>query len=263
MATSQDLLEIQFIKVGNWSLNDNNELGYSIDNSSSLIINFPNILYAFVHEMEVGDKLMYLGKTTKSLKQRFSGYLKPGSGQQTNIRVNDRIIDLLNKGNKISIYVFKDIECLQWSGYNLNLPAALEDSLVNKFSPEWNIHGKNKILSSTAELENSNIANVEIDSSSNYEFIFEIILGETYFNKGFVNPGIKADEYFGEHDQIVTLHLKNGEILKSKIDRNANANKTTRLFFKSDLVNYYKKHYELGQKISFGIISKNQLVILS
>lgn len=79
MATSQDLFEIQFKKVGNWSLNDNNELSYAIEYSSSLIINFPNILNAFVHEMEVGYKLMYLGKTTKSLKQRFSGYLKPGS----------------------------------------------------------------------------------------------------------------------------------------------------------------------------------------
>jgi hypothetical protein len=263
MATSQDLLEIQFNKVGNWSLNDYNELSYSIDNSSSLIINFPNILYAFVLEMGEGDKLMYLGKTTKSLKQRFTGYLKPGSGQQTNIRVNERILDLLNNGNKISIYVFKDIECLQWSGYNLNLPAALEDSLVNKFSPEWTIHGKNKILSSTAELENSNISNIDIESNLGYEYIFEIILGDTYYNKGFVNPGIKADEYFGEHDQIVTLVLKDGEVLKSKIDRNANVNKSVRLSFKSDLVNFYKKHYELGQKISFGIISKNQLVILT
>ena len=263
MATSQDLLEIQFNKVGNWSLNDNSELSYSIDNSLSLIINFPNILYAFVLEMELGDKLMYLGKTTKSLKQRFTGYLKPGSGQQTNIRVNEKILELLNNGNKISIYVFKDIECLQWSGYNLNLPAALEDSLVNKFSPDWNIHGKNKFLSSTAELENSNITNVDIESTLTYEFIFDIILGETYYNKGFVNPGIKADEYLGEHDQIVTLVLKNGEVLKSKIDRNANANKSVRLSFKSDLVNFYKKYYELGQKISFGIISKNQLVILT
>ena len=175
MATSQDLLEIQFNKVGNWSLNDNSELSYSIDNSLSLIINFPNILYAFVLEMELGDKLMYLGKTTKSLKQRFTGYLKPGSGQQTNIRVNEKILELLNNGNKISIYVFKDIECLQWSGYNLNLPAALEDSLVNKFSPDWNIHGKNKFLSSTAELENSNITNVDIESTLTYEFIFDII----------------------------------------------------------------------------------------
>jgi hypothetical protein len=93
-------------------------------------------------------------------------------------------------------------------------------------------------------------------------FIFEIILGDYYYNKGIVNPGVKADEYFGEHGQIVSLILKNGKILNSKIDRNANANKTVRLSFKSDLVNFYKKHYELGQKISFGIISKNQLVIL-
>ncbi len=263
MATSQDLLEIQFNKVGHWSLNDNIELIYSIDNSSSLVINFPNILYAFVLELEVGDRLMYLGKTTKSLKQRFTGYLKPGSGQQTNIRVNGRILDSLNNGSKISIYVFKDIECLQWSGYNLNLPAALEDSLVNKFSPEWNVHGKNKILSSTAELENSNSNNVDIESGLGYEFIFEVLLGDTYYYKGFVNPGLKADEYFGEQDQIVTLVLKNGDVLKSKIDRKANANKSVRLCFKSDLVNFYKKHYELGQKISFGIISKNQLVILT
>ncbi len=263
MATSQDLLEIQFNKVGYWCLNGNNDLIYSIDNSLSLIINFPNILYAFVLEMEVGDKLMYLGKTTKSLKQRFTGYLKPGSGQQTNIRVNERIVDLLNKGSKISIYVFKDIECLQWSGYNLNLPAALEDSLVNKFSPDWNVHGKNKILSSTAELENSDTNNVDVESGLVYEFIFEVLLGETYYNKGFINPGLKADEYFGEQDQIVTLVLKNGDVLKSKIDRKANANKSVRLSFKSELVNFYKKHYELGQKISFGVIAKNQLVIIT
>jgi hypothetical protein len=86
----------------------------------------------------VNGDLTYIGKTTRTLRARMSGYRNPGPTQSTNIRNNERIRSALSQGKRVEIYAFRDTGLLKLGGFHLNLAAGLEDSLVRELSPPWN-----------------------------------------------------------------------------------------------------------------------------
>jgi hypothetical protein len=258
---SQALVEIQFQKIGEWKL-FNDELSIEYETNTSYILNLPNALYSFIISSNNDDLIGYIGKTSKSIKNRFQGYLNPGINQKTNIRVSNKIKETILLNKQVFIYVLIDIEPLQWGGFSINLPAGLEDSLVNNLKPIWNIAGvgNQRPVTSSEELEEeNNIAN----NDSNNEVItsFKINLGEAYYNQGFMNPGVKASEYLGNHNEEVTIILSGNKKLKSKIDRTANPNGSVRLYFGKDLSEWYKRKYKLGDSLIAGIKQNNIIII--
>src|SRR5439155_4804877 len=98
------------------------------------LANFPNALYAFT----VDGKLMYLGKTTRTIRSRMSGYRNPAPTQSTNIRNNQNIREALQQGRCVDIYIFRDPGLMKIGGFHLNLAAGLEDSLIRDLAPPWN-----------------------------------------------------------------------------------------------------------------------------
>ena len=127
------LTNIGFRKVGLWSLEDD-ELVLIIEAEEDSV----NILYSFV----VDGVPKYIGKTTQSLKKRMYGYRKPAATQSTNIRNNVNIIEALNNGAVIELFVLPDHGLLHFGEFHLNLAAGLEDSIVSSLNPEWNFVGK-------------------------------------------------------------------------------------------------------------------------
>lgn len=108
----------------------------------------PNSLYAFVCE----EKVLYIGKTTKTLSKRFAGYCDPGKGQATNKKCHQGIRKLIKQGKTVRILVLPQTIPLKWGDYPINLAAGLEEALVRAFKPEWN--GSNgKHLTETQTLE--------------------------------------------------------------------------------------------------------------
>lgn len=108
----------------------------------------PHSLYAFVS----GEKVLYIGKTTRTLNKRFTGYCDPGKGQATNKKCHLGIRKLIKQGKTIRILVLPQTIPLKWGDYPINLAAGLEDALVNAFKPEWNsLSGKH--LTETQTLE--------------------------------------------------------------------------------------------------------------
>lgn len=107
-------------------------------------------LYAFVS----GGKVLYIGKTTKTLSKRFTGYCNPGNGQATNKKCHEAIRKLIGQGKTVRILILPQTIPLQWGGYPINLAAGLEDALVNVFQPEWN-RSNNECLTETQSLEDS------------------------------------------------------------------------------------------------------------
>jgi hypothetical protein len=93
-----------------------------------------NVLYSFVS----GDEILYVGKTTRALRDRMYQYQRPGSSQRTNIRVNAAISDMLRTGASIEIHVLPDPGNMEYRGFHLNLAAGLEDSLISELDPKWN-----------------------------------------------------------------------------------------------------------------------------
>jgi hypothetical protein len=273
MADIQDLLQLQFEEIGKWILKQNDKIDFvfieSLNQSDSIFLQ-KNILYSFVSVDKDGNSFIkYLGKTTKGTLTRLAQY-RSGAGQATNSRVNVEIKELLNNNQTVKIFILQDLPALQWGGYNLNLPAGLEDSLIFSFKPEWNnTHGI--IRSTLAELEDQNsiqdtenIAKESLPSFKKSEIpygSFKWRLGETYFNYGFMNPGVKVDSCFGAAGENVNLIFPDNKIFKSVINRTANSNHTVRLHF-PDCVDYFKKNkYCVGQIIEIQIYPDNNLFV--
>ena len=125
------LMNIGFRVVGRWLLEEKGtKLSYILDSES----NSRNILYAFIS----GTEILYIGKTTQPLRKRMYGYQNPGATQNTNIKGNKFISDLLHTGSTVEIYVLPDNGLLHFGNFHINLAAGLEDSLITKLQPKWN-----------------------------------------------------------------------------------------------------------------------------
>jgi len=123
------LLDIGFKYAGKWIIN-NDTLEYKLENPSNKI----NVLYAFIEN----EKIMYIGKSNRTLNDRMYNYKISDQSQKTNYRNKSRIKDSLLNGNSVEIYVFIDDGLLSYGNYHINLAAGLEDSLINIIQPEWN-----------------------------------------------------------------------------------------------------------------------------
>ncbi|NVJ64746.1 MAG: GIY-YIG nuclease family protein [Flavobacteriaceae bacterium] len=129
------LIEVCFKKVGDWSL-----VGHSLRLTLASEENSQNVLYCLV----VDENPMYIGKTVQPLKKRMYGYLRPGPSQSTNIKNNAHLTNALLNGSKAELFVLPDNGLLHLGAFHLNLAAGLEDSIVRKLCPEWNLVGKGK-----------------------------------------------------------------------------------------------------------------------
>lgn len=256
--SAQLLIDINFEKIGLWKSSEN-KLTSIFEEISSIDLNVNNVLYAFTTEEESeNEEIKYIGKTTRTLNQRMYEYANPGKGQKTNIRVNKEILNTLSQGKSVSIYIFKDVLPLNWGGFNLNIAAGLEDSLVYSLSPAWNKHGKN-IITASEEIELEAL-------SINYEGIkkleSEIKLGATYYNKGFFNLRKGISQYINESLTDIELRLEDGPKLIARIDRTTNPDNSIRLYYGNDLVNWLKKNYALGDILkALVIIEENNVII--
>lgn len=246
------LIDIGFKKVGEWELK--NEI---------LICNlnkdYPDqdILYSFVYENDI----KYIGKSVKSISKRLYGYRKPNKSQTTNYRINELLIEKLNSGIQIEIYLFVDNVGLNFRGHKINLSAGLEDNLIAKFSPEWNSMGINRAKNKKAEIvEKEEIPFVRfIYNDNEFETKFVVALGKKYFNEGFFNVRVKHSNLFGEDLSKVKIQLGENPLnyCIGKINRTANKNQTPRIFAGKKYKNWIQENFERGELFHVEVIEKN------
>lgn len=128
----KNLVNIGFNHLGNW-IHQGKTISYTIKD-----INRKNFLYTFV----VDDEIKYIGKSTQTIAKRFSGYIKPGPSQTTNIKNNKNITNEIKQNKEVKIYIFTDNTPLKYGEFNISLSAGLEDDLIKQINPPWN--GKEK-----------------------------------------------------------------------------------------------------------------------
>lgn len=151
-----------------------NQLLYELTYASDV----NNVLYAFVSD----EELLYLGKTTQNLSNRFKGYIMPGISQTTNIRNNSELIKLLNLNKIIEIWLFEDRGLMSYGGFQVNLAAGLEDSLIRELKPKWN--GR-RLKQQEKQIINLNI---ELNESPMQQMPrYELTLHTTYYNWNCIN----------------------------------------------------------------------------
>jgi hypothetical protein len=128
--TVKFLIELGFEEVGEWLIEED-----SLQFSLTRHRNERNILYAFVAQGEV----KYIGKSNQTLSRRMSGYKQPGPTQNTNIRINASMKDLLDKNISVQILAFIEKEKILYREVPINLAAGLEDNLIARVRPPWNL----------------------------------------------------------------------------------------------------------------------------
>jgi hypothetical protein len=124
------ILDLGFIKVGKWTI-EGSELAFELLDSR----NQTNVLYAFVS----GRRVLYIGKSAQTVYRRMMGYRNPGPTQRTNIRNNASLVEILSEGSAVEIYVLSDDQSLDYGGFRIDLADGLENSLISRLRPEWNL----------------------------------------------------------------------------------------------------------------------------
>lgn len=132
------LKSLGFRRVGAWH-HERGGLDFAIE---AEVRTTRQSLYAFV----AGTQVLYIGKAKGPFAGRMSGYRRPGATQPTNTRINPLITEMARTKKAVSIYHFGSTEEVKFRGILLNVAAALEDTLIERISPKWNVHGRGKSL---------------------------------------------------------------------------------------------------------------------
>lgn len=125
--------ELGFIKVGQWTASGDSLICELVESS-----NQPNLIYLFANE----TKLFYLGMTKSALSTRMYGYMRPGKSQRTNMRIKQKLLELLSSGDNVDIYILFPEDEFVYGGVKLDSFAGLEGPLIRLLKPTWNILGK-------------------------------------------------------------------------------------------------------------------------
>lgn len=245
------LIEIGFKPVGTFKLNKEGELELLLEKHKTS----NNVIYTIL----INSDPKYVGKTTRTLYQRMMGYINPGPTQSTNIRINELIKKELRRNNTAEIFAFVDTGLVKYGKFNLNLASGLEDSIIEVLNLEWNLTGKKRrsIVSEKAEsLETVTLSKQEGNLK------FTKTLGEAYFNRGFINVPVMVDKYLGEDKSTITFIIESsGQKISGYINRTANTNGTARLKGGTELRDWIQENYTRNDKVTFRIISKNEVAI--
>ncbi len=259
--TIDSLYAIGFRSAAKWIISSQ-FLSYEFYEATELqlrpLFDISNALYSFCRD----DDVLYIGKTTQSLKIRMKGYCRPGRTQTTNLHCNSNIRQILTKGQSISILVFTPSNQLQYAGFEINLAAGLEDSLIRRFAPPWNGRKQGQAISESAEIESA-VAAAPLTTSTRSDEIgqFQIRLGPTYYNQGFVNPGVDASPLLGAHDETLAIRFSDGTpSIATRIDRRANRTGAVRFVGSNQAIaDWFQHNFQIDDTVTVKILGPNEV----
>jgi len=125
------LLEAGFSLVGGWTLTPDGTIaleGHAPDEPG---------VYAFI----LGDVVVYVGVSLRSLQGRMRQYRRGDPRQRTSARINGRIKTALDAGQTPKVLIATP-QHSQWHGLPVSTAAGLEVALIQTIGPEWNIQGQ-------------------------------------------------------------------------------------------------------------------------
>lgn len=91
---------------------------------------------------------------------------------------------------------------------------------------------------------------------------FQRILGITYYNQNYLNLGVTASNYIGNHGDPLEIVLPNGIMIQSTINRNINNNNSVRFYGGIQWHQFIQDNYNLNAIITFQVINPNTINII-
>lgn len=249
------LYEIGFVAVGRW-LMEGEDLRPELDNA----IERRNVLYAFASE----ESILYVGKTTRTLRRRMLGYLKPNISQRTNQRNHLAIIDLLKQNHPVEILALADNGLHRYGAFHLNLAAGLEDRIIETLRPVWN-GGRTSSEVETQEESNPSDGSAEAQLESEIETAaqgFPLILQPAYYDDGFFNVPTEFSDLFAGDQAGIEIYCGEEKLLvPGKISRRARSNQAPRIMGGVPLRSWFQMK-ELKQLLHVSILSSTSITML-
>lgn len=264
--SKRELEKIGFASIGCWELSPKG-ISYNLSDMQEA----SPALYAFI----ISDQIRYVGKTARKLKERLSGYANPGISQRTNIRVGKHILDALRAGDLVEIMGFVSLEPQFLGRFVLDIPAALEDSIISELSPSWNggrqvtakpMQDKNKGIEAANNVGQSSLDKpVQLKSENTTASLrpcFKVLVGKTYYSKGFFNVGVDHERFMGKDKTPIEIRCGNQqESILGRIDRSANSNGTPRIHVGARLAQWFQKNVKLDQYVKITVLNPNEILI--
>lgn len=145
------------------------------------------------------------------------------------------------------------------------MAGGLEDALLRKFDPPWNGSNKGSVITESAEIETDQLGKdgsyPEDDTMPPEIGRFSISLGQTYYSKGTINPGIKVSHLFGATDDLMTVRFSDGTpSVSTRIDRRANKSGAVRLVGSNQYIaDWFQKYFQLGDQVTAKITGPYQI----
>lgn len=265
------LFTLGFEEVGCWLVDPTSGLlTYVLDDLDAAtrrrILDTPNALYAFLRD----DEVLYLGKTARSIRRRFQTYCKPGSRQSTNIKNNGHIRVLLSAGQGVRIAVFTPVSQLHYGDFEIDLAAGLENALIAGFDPPWNGRDGGQSVSESAEREieeDEGLPSKESPSipahPAQVRARFQIRLGDTYYDRGIINPGADASRFLGKHGDPVLVCLGTCEaVVASRINRTANSSGAVRISGgNQQIAAWLQRHFARGDVVDACVLDSDRILL--
>jgi hypothetical protein len=277
--TAETLLTLGFRDIGRWALARREGcLDYVLDGANAqadgLLLDARNSLYAFAE----GDAVKYVGKTARTIRERFVGYRNPTQRQRTNWRNNRNIRDALGAGAAIRILVFNPISFFRYGEFEINLAAGLEDALIEALDPPWNGRDRGRAITEEAEREELDedeerasgraqeaTAPVRPEPPPSAAIPFKIFLGEAYYNLGLINPGVEASAHLGGDGDPIEVAFDDGtEPVLSRIDRRANPSGSVRIVGRNrQIARWFQVYFQKGDTVGALVLDAYRVLLLS
>ena len=275
--TADTLLNLGFRDVAVWALSQGEDgIEYRLDGANAqadkLLLDETNSLYAFVH----GEQVKYIGKTARTVRERFVGYRNPSQRQRTNWRCNGKIREMLKAGEIVRIFVFNPISHLRYGDFDINLAAGLEDSLITEFKPPWNGSERGRPISEEAEREKEEEVTDRPKGTQGVDLphapianpvgvaSFQIVLGEAYYQQGFINPGVAASSHLGNDGEPIEVNFGDDTPpVTSRINRTANKSGGARIVGRNArIAEWFQRHFSRGDVVEARVLGRNSILLL-
>lgn len=246
------LLEIGFQPVGHWLLS-----GDEIAPDLRQMPTRRNVLYAFVCE---GD-IQFIGRATQTLSTALLAYQRPNPAQTAKLRNSANIRDLLLQGRKVDILALEDNDLLQYGGFRINLAAGLEEDMVARLQPPWNmqrtVRPRSEETGKPAQADP--VQDAPRHTVPNH---MPLVLQETYWNRGFFNVPVQHAPLFGGDLEKITILVPHRQLpIIGYISRSANANGTPRVMGGRELQKWFRRECRLMGKVNVEILSPTSIVL--
>lgn len=165
---------------------------------------------------------------------------------------------MLDKNEPVDIFILTDNGLLRYGNFRINIAAGLEDTLIYKINPKWNLSGRN-IITTDPESEKPELSKKPKPTTEliPVQTTIDILLGQAYFNQGFFNVGRKYSNLFGTDTSAIDIQLNANadNTIEGYINRTANTNGTPRIMGGKELCNWIKSNFKLNDTMKVDIIS--------